>query len=1068
VSHRLRTIAGVATTTTWVRCGEPAAAGLLAAVQAAKQGRPLAPVTVVVPSNHVGVATRRLLASGRLGPVCAPGVGLAAVTFATAYRVAELLGAPLLADRGRRPVSTPVVAAAVRAALAEHDGVFTPVAEHPATEAALVAAHRELRTVEPRRVAALAARGRRAQAVLALARATRARLAAAWYDEDDLLGAAVEALEAGAGADLGAIVVHLPQRTTPGVARLLRALAATRDVRIVAATTGHPAADAEVAEAVAQLDPAAPPPPAVLDPLDGLVDAARTRVVLTADADDEVRAAVRAVLDAVAAGTPLDRIAVLHASPSPYARLVADHLAAAGVPTNGTAVVPLAGHVAGRTLLALLAWPEDGLRRRDLFALLAGAPSRHRGRRMPLGTWERIARDAGVVAGADQWDTRLAAFADGRDALAERAAAAGDDGDADVPGWQAERARADAAAARELRGFALGLVAELRAARATPQPWPERAAWARRLLARVVGDERDRGRWPQEEARAAERVDAALDRLGALGAVEGPVGLEVFARTLAVELADDLARSGRLGEGVLVGTIGLATGLDLDLVVVLGLAEGSFPATLVDDSLLPDADRAVLGLPERRARVERQHRQLLAALAGARRHVLCAPRGDLRRSTVRVPSRWLLDVAGHLAGAPVRSDELAAVAAPWLDHVPSFDGGLRRAPTPATAQEHRLRTQLALGVSTTGDARVAAGLEVLAARRSRAFTRFDGNLAGLAVPSPVERATSATRLEAWAGCPFAYFQRHVLRVPPVEDPDDELRITPVDKGNLVHEVLEAFLLEVLARPEPPGPDDAWTVADRERLAAIADERCAAYEAQGQVGRALFWRRDRAALLRDLQQVLDADDEARRRWRTRPVAAELPFGGRGRPEVAIALPDGRAVRFTGKADRVDLAEDGTLHVLDYKSGSARSYQGLGEDDPVVAGRHLQLLVYAEAARVALGRPGAPTRADYWFVSSKGRFERIGYAVTDDVLARVQATMATVVGGIEAGAFPPHPDASTTTFFPCPACDPDRLGVADLRRAWERKRADPALARYADLAEPLHAATDDDLDAEAGDG
>jgi hypothetical protein len=42
------------------------------------------------------------------------------------------------------------------------------------------------------------------------------------------------------------------------------------------------------------------------------------------------------------------------------------------------------------------------------------------------------------------------------------------------------------------------------------------------------------------------------------------------------------------------------------------------------------------------------------------------------------------------------------------------------------------------------------------------------------------------------------------------------------------------------------------------------------------------------------------------------------------------------------------------------------------------------------------------------------------------------------------------------------------VADLRRAWERKRADPALARYADLAEPLHAATDDDLDAEAGDG
>ena len=63
-------------------------------------------------------------------------------------------------------------------------------------------------------------------------------------------------------------------------------------------------------------------------------------VFLTAcasDADDEVRGAVRTVIDAVRDGTSLDRIAVLHASVEPYGRLLHDHLSAAGVATNGSA-----------------------------------------------------------------------------------------------------------------------------------------------------------------------------------------------------------------------------------------------------------------------------------------------------------------------------------------------------------------------------------------------------------------------------------------------------------------------------------------------------------------------------------------------------------------------------------------------------------------------------------------------------------------------------------------------------------------------------------------------------------
>src|SRR3954470_20891328 len=105
-------------TGSWVQYGSDAAAALRAEISRIKGEEPLAPVTVVVPSNQVGVSTRRLLASGAVGPVCGAGPGLIGVTFLTPYRLAELLGASALAAQGRRPVSVPILGAAVRQALA--------------------------------------------------------------------------------------------------------------------------------------------------------------------------------------------------------------------------------------------------------------------------------------------------------------------------------------------------------------------------------------------------------------------------------------------------------------------------------------------------------------------------------------------------------------------------------------------------------------------------------------------------------------------------------------------------------------------------------------------------------------------------------------------------------------------------------------------------------------------------------------------------------------------------------------------------------------------------------------
>ncbi|MGH9112702.1 MAG: PD-(D/E)XK nuclease family protein, partial [Acidimicrobiales bacterium] len=438
----------------------------------------------------------------------------------------------------------------------------------------------------------------------------------------------------------------------------------------------------------------------------------------------------------------------------------------------------------------------------------------------------------------------------------------------------------------------------------------------------------------------------------------------------------------------------------------------------------------------------------------AERHLLCAPRGDLRANSERVPSRWLVAAASVLHGRRIASDRLVDVAAPWIEHVPSFAHAVTHASFPATEQEYRLRS----GRRGRHDPVTEAGTGVLRARRSRAFTRFDGNLAGVAVPSPLDEVVSSTRLESWAACPFAYFVRHVLGVDPIEVPEQQLTITAMARGALVHEILELFVGDVLARSADlqPSPDEPWSADDHRLMRRIAEQVCGDYEARGLTGRAVFWRRERAQIFALAERFLLADDQRRLAERSRPVAAELRFGfehdGDGLDAVSMGLPDGRVLRFRGVADRVDVSQTGTVHVIDYKTGKADEFARLGADNPDARGTKLQLPVYGLAARQHVGTPDAPVEASYWFVSDRGGFKQLGYAVDDSVLARVATTLAVVVGGIERGAFPAHPDDSGKPWVVCPYCDPDGLGVADLRREWERKRDDPALAAYADLAEP----------------
>ena len=1006
---------------------------------------PLAPVTVVAPSSLAGYHVRRSLGRRRGGIVNVQVKPLVALL--------ELIGSTPLTNAGRRPLPDMRRHEAIREVAEAEPAAFGDVPIEGGVLRTLSRRFSEFDDCDRAQLDGIAEQGGIAAYLVDRYDAYLERIRD-FYSQRDLADSAAGAVRGRPNVlrDIGSVVLYLPADLTSAQRRFLQALSEQTEVVVLLGLTGDREQVDRHTLRTWGLNP---------DPAEQRAPTAQ-RIVQSPDPEEEVRSAIREISASLLgdAPTPLHRTAILFRQAEPYRRICAEQLDAAGIVWNGRHAETLGQSIAGRTLDGLLGLVSDSAITwaDDVAPWLVAAPVlASDGALAPTARWNQLARRANLRRGPDDWLIRLQRYrATCLDDL-ERLQRTGDERKPGRLPWL----RAELAQVGDLEELVQRLA--LFATETPPRGrWSDYATRAREQLHQLLGgrdafaafasgdDDLELARWDDVQTLLTEL--AWLDDLSETAPAR-------FVSAARRGLAGPTGHHGRLGDGVYVGPLSSAVGMRWDAVYIVGAAERSLPQTRSEDPLLSDGQRARASLPGAADHLRRERSAYLAALHSAERRVLSYPRADLRAQRAKLPGRWLLESATALNGGErVYASKVDQAPGGVVRATPSFERAVISAAVPADSQEFDLASirsserpaQHYLGVAFPA---LRRAVDRHQQRRRRALTRWDGLLAAGAAEMAAQ-PHSAGALQDWATCPYRYFLGRILRIEERDEPRDELQIAPIDKGSLIHDILDQFFRQASSAPAASEP---WPDSERRRLEALAELRLDAAHEQGLTGRDLLWRRDRRRILNDLGTLLDEDDEHRAALQSRQVDSELVFGDLpgGRAAVGLTLRDGSVLQLRGMIDRVDRSvDDERLTVIDYKTGSefprARDLAG----DAVVGGRFLQLPIYAHAARRLYGLPeDATVQSAYWYITERGEFKYNPVDWDEANTARFRDAIELIVDHVRAGRFPANPGGEhrAARGEHCAFCSFDAICPVDRRRRWEQVKLDPQLASYVELSE-----------------
>ena len=489
---------------------------------------------------------------------------------------------------------------------------------------------------------------------------------------------------------------------------------------------------------------------------------------------------------------------------------------------------------------------------------------------------------------------------------------------------------------------------------------------------------------------------------------------------------------------------------------VVGLDVERTSGTTRQDPLVPDAVRRAIGrdrLPDSADRRAQWLERLGVSLSSLRGRVTLswAVRGADGRDAG--PSPLLLQVCRVLENDPLRTfEQLRAHVMPPACAVPTAADA--NDPGVLDARDVWLRAigSAASMLDATAVVRTAfpmldAGLTARERAASADLTAYHGIVptAGVALDPTLARAPtlSPSGLETLGKCPLQWFYKYGLGLRPPQDPeyDAEAWLDPLQRGSLLHEVFEIFVRTYLGSQATIVEASAAARLDeiaqstidkwRELLPPPGDTVCATESAE-------LHRAARAFLQMEREALANGDVAT---W----TSIEYGFGDSTRAQ--FTLTGGGTIALLGRADRIDTFPDGSLRVVDYKTGKPTPYRSDSKKAAFNGGRLLQPALYAEAIGGAMQR--TVSRFEYRFPTDRGGNAIIPFDAAALVAAR--GVVTSLVDHVRTGRFLPTNDAND-----CKHCDhapicrvqATEFTVSSPRAEWATRHAE-ALPEYASM-------------------
>jgi CRISPR/Cas system-associated exonuclease Cas4 (RecB family) len=690
-----------------------------------------------------------------------------------------------------------------------------------------------------------------------------------------------------------------------------------------------------------------------------------------------------------------------------------------------------------------------------------------------VAEWRALANQPRFLAGVRSWDEGTEGLI--REAMrdlrgAEARAAAPDQEEEDD-----RRSALSVPAAQRRLSAARALRQGWEHIRQAASAWPDAASWrdwAQLLQQRLEPLFKTAGDWPA--------FSTVLDEIGSLTDMTGKAGIDpsVSRAKLAAALQESLASlscpEGRfMRRGVNLISAGAARGLRFPLVIVSGLEEGRFPARLRQDPLLLDAERRKIGYPPRLPlkSLRGEEEKLLfdmAARSAERRLVLLTSRLDEGSDRERIPSEFFLRAAAAARGKPVGLRDLAEGI------IPGFRSVSLENPAPPANQVAVDKGEIRLRLVTGSSVSARAALSALAREEPQLLngplsydesrwlprlTRFDGRLSDPALVrrvagtvGPAAGPVSASGLEEYAKCPYLFYLRRVMGLVAWEEQEIPLALDPLERGQLVHAILEKFLSERTG--------EVFAAASMEELqtALLAHARPALDDACPAGMPDLLWDIEREALERLLRNWVEFE-KARLGSGLLPAYLELPFGKFSPKEsyAELRLKAGEhEFIFRGRIDRIDLARDGKqARVIDYKTGNLPKPMEKELRPLLMAGERMQVAIYRCALSLLDGlKQVGGIEGEYLHLQPKdGAVVECAFDEEQlkEACSRLPQVLEILGDGIERGVFFARTNGTVRPDGHCKYCDYLTICGKDRGQREERKAVDPAVLRFQQLVQ-----------------